>query len=203
MASIRVFLLKSAATAAVVVALLPSISAGDILYVSAFPVAQFCRVQDSPGIVTVYLFHIASPGTLTTRFRLASSPGVTMTYVSEAINVPLHSGGTQTGLTICYGDCTVGELLIASVSYMAYGTGSACGSLQIVPHPGAQTVDSIDCAGIPQAVRIEDASVGPGLGSCGCPRAHAFSGTPGGYLTCEPVATSPSTWGAIKSLYRD
>lgn len=206
-AALRIFALKFAVSAAVVVALRPSIAAGEtngILYVSAFPVTQFCRVQDSPGLVTVYIFHVTSFSALTSRFRLASSPGVTMTYVSETINMPLHSGGTQTGITICYGGCTAyqEELLIASITYMAYGTGSACGSIKVVPHPDAQTVDSVDCAGIPQVVGVQDASVGPGLGSCGCPPVHVFAGTPS-YATCEPVATSPSTWGAIKALYRD
>jgi len=172
------------------------------LLLSAFPFTPFCKLQDSPGIVTVYIFHGLTPGALGSRFKLASSSGVTMTYVSETINMPAYAGTTQTGISICYGGCTMGQFIIASVSYLAYGTGSPCGSLQIVPHPAAQTVDGISCTGSPELLEVQDMYVGPGMASCGCPSAHVFPGTPS-TQSCGPVATSSSTWGAIKALYRN
>jgi hypothetical protein len=126
-----------------------------------------------------------------------------MTYVSETINMPMYSGSTQTGITLCYGECLFGEFMIASVTYMAYGTGSNCGLLQIVPHPSAQTVDGTRCAGDPETLEVQDLYVGPGpIGNCGCATAHVFPGTPSAQ-SCLPVAVQSSTWGAIKALYRN
>src|SRR5262245_59403049 len=73
---------------------------GGTLYISALPFVQYCKLQDSPGMATVYVFHAFTPGALSSRFRVSSSPGVTMTYVSEAVTMPAYSGTTQTGITI-------------------------------------------------------------------------------------------------------
>jgi hypothetical protein len=72
----------------------------------------------------------------------------------------------------------------------------------VVPHPGAQTIDIVDCSFVAQK-----AGGGSGVialsGVCGCPGdGGVFDGTPE-VFSCMPVSVEETTWGRIKALYRN
>ncbi len=161
----------------------------------------FCAMHDnSVGMRTVHVIHLPNPGTVASRFKLVSDPGVTLTYVSETNHVGVTLGNTQDGITVCYGSCLAGADLLVSVSYMAFGTSENCSQIRIVPHPSAETVDAIRCDNTPIGSYISDLYVTAVFGDCGCPPIHSFPGSPESF-SCESTPARSTTWGAIKALY--
>ena len=168
--------------------------------ISGSPNYPLCEINDiSPGVRTLYVIHRYNAGVIASRFKIQSGPGITMSYMSETHYFPFTIGNTQEGISVCYGPCELGEKLIASITYMAYGTTSPCSQILVVPHPSAQTVEAIRCDGIPTRTYVEDLAVSHNSG-CGCPSTHGFQGT-AQVFTCQPVPVANTTWGAIKSLF--
>jgi len=172
------------------------------IVVSALSFGQSCTVLDSPGLHSIYILHRNTPGAIGSRFKVSTGNGVTWTYVSETVNAPMFVGNTQRGIALCYGDCIAETTLLATISYMGYGTGLSCGQINIVPHPQAQTVEAAMCDGTPVSLVVNDLYVVRVLGDCGCPSGHVFVGSPQ-VFNCQPVAAAQTTWGAIKALYRN
>jgi hypothetical protein len=162
---------------------------------------DICYMLDqTAGMRTIYVYHRLNPGAVASRFKVVTDPGVTMTYVSETFHTASAVGNTRDGITLCYGVCRQGEILLVSMSYMAFATSAPCGQIRIVPHPDSETVEAIRCDSVPVGTYIQDLYVvGPG-GVCGCPSGHAFQGTPQTF-GCAQVPVQPTTWGAIKALY--
>jgi hypothetical protein len=160
-----------------------------------------CALRDDGGVKSLYVFHEFNTGSTGSRFRIQTGPGATLTYLSEVHHFASTQGNTQDGIAICYGDCAVGDQLLVTISYMAYGTSSNCSKMFVVPHPSAQTVEAIRCDSVPVRTYVGDLFVVSG-GGCGCPEAHSFQGTPQ-LFDCRPVPVATSTWGGIKALYRD
>lgn len=170
------------------------------IMISASPVGVGCSIIDAaPGLHTVYVLHTLNIGTKATRFRIEAGPGMTMTYVSETHAFPQTVGNTQTGISICYGDCLLADMALVSMTYMGYGT-STCGKLLVVPHPTADVVEAINCNDVPVRTFVKDMYVESSPGSCGCPLVRSLQGTPQ-YFDCSPVSVESTTWGAIKALY--
>ncbi|HEX5132181.1 MAG TPA: hypothetical protein VFX92_06830 [Candidatus Krumholzibacteria bacterium] len=193
--------------ALVVVALFSSAAAalqGNWIELSTIPQTGSYAGWDIPGLSTLYVFHQNLNAATAVRFRIQSGPGVTMTYVSETHPFPQTLGDTQTGITVCYGgQCLIGEQLLATVTYMSYGTSADCSKVLIVPHPDAETVEEMDCDFLPQQVAAWDFTLYavPEGGDCPLSWPHTIDGTPKAF-GCSPVAAEETTWGRIKALYR-
>ncbi|HEX5132180.1 MAG TPA: hypothetical protein VFX92_06825, partial [Candidatus Krumholzibacteria bacterium] len=171
---------------------------------STEPVTGTYAGHDIPGPRTLYVFHHNLTSTTAVRFRIQAGPGVTVTYVSETHPFPQTLGDTQTGITVCYGgQCLSGDQLLATVTYMFYGTSADCSKLLIVPHPDAETVEEMDCDFVPQQVAAWDFTLYAVPDTYACPLSwpHVIDGTPKAF-GCSPVAAEETTWGRIKALYR-
>lgn len=174
------------------------------IQVSAEEFAHGCQLGNDagPGVRTVYIRHEFNIGSTASRFRLSLGSGVSMTYLSETHPFPMTAGNTQTGISVCYGTCIQGPLVLATVSYMYNGSDVSCGRLDVVPHPDAQTVEVINCFGTPEVAFASDMYILKPGGICGCPDPHTFTGSPQSF-DCAPLRTENVTWGAIKALYRN
>lgn len=173
--------------------------------ISASQYAYECQlINDSgPGVRTVYVrYNYNYGGSTASRFMVTLAPGVDMTYLSETHPFSGTVGDTQNGITVCYGECTTGLIIVASIDYMYNGSTVSCGRLQIVPHPDAETVETMGCDGSSSTPIVRDMYILAPGGICGCPAAHTFSGTPQS-LDCSILAVAAKTWGAVKALYRD
>ena len=177
-----------------------AVQATSLIALSSQPNQIACNLIDqAPGLRTVYVIQTLNSGSIASRFRVVTGPGSTLTYVSETAHFGAV-GNTQSGISMCYGDCTAEDLLLVTISYMAYGTSLPCGQQQIIAHPAAQTVEIMNCGSVPERASVQPMFVeGPG-GICGCPSPHLVTGTPQTF-GCQPVPVSTSTWGAIKGLY--
>ncbi len=161
-----------------------------------------CFVLDNgPAMRTVSVRLLFNGGSTAVRFRIEPSPGATMTLVSENHPIATTVGDVTSGISICYAPCTGGTLVLATMTYMTYGTSTTCSQLRVVPHPDAQTVEEIDCFGIPKSIPVQDLVIFRELGDCLCPDPRSVPGAPA-MFGCTPVAVATSTWGAIKALYR-
>jgi hypothetical protein len=163
-----------------------------------------CDIQDSgPGVVTVQVWHGANvePLVLGSRFKLELSPGATLTYLYETVYVPVLEGDTQSGITLCYGTCRQAPAIVAAVTYQTYGTSATCSSIEVVPHPDADGIESIGCeAGFRTAVGYQ-LNINANAGDCPVCEGTLYGET-SGFDFCQPIATERSTWGEIKALYR-
>jgi len=169
---------------------------------SADEAPHYCDLyNETPGVRTVYVRLSFNIGITAARFRVIPSSGVTLSYLSETHPIGQTLGDTQSGLSVCFDQCVLGDAILATINYMSFGTGPNCGLLSLVPYPGAETVDILNCDGLPQAAWLIDVNV-PISTPCGCPTPHIIPGTPKAF-GCEPLTVQASTWGAIKALYRN
>jgi hypothetical protein len=171
--------------------------------VSAEPYQYECLLfNDVPGVRTVYVRSTFNSGSTASRFKVTLGAGVTLTYLSEVHPFAMTVGNTQAGISVCYGDCVWGDLLLATIDYMAYGTGPNCGEILVVPHPDSQAVEILDCDGSPRAAWIRDVAIPSPGNFCSCPSPHLSAGNPK-LFDCTPTPIEATTWGAVKALYRN
>lgn len=165
--------------------------------------SNYCEMLDNqPGLIAVTVHHHFTVGGLAARFRVVPGPGVTLVYVSETHHFANTIGNTQTGVEVCYGACAApNDTPLITIYYLAFGTSSPCAELRVVPHPAAEAVEVINCAGTPVSAWARGIFLNPSLLCSPCETATMFPGTPK-YFSCEPLAMQASTWGAVKALYR-
>jgi len=170
-------------------------SFGGHISVFADPSANSCTLLDAvPALFDVYVIHTEMTdtwGILGSRFKLIQGPGFSASYVSESIAVPGHVGSVATGITVDYGACSFGTLMLATVTFQGYGTSTPCSYLDIGPDPalGGTAPITQNC--------FFDLYLAPSVGR------FYVNPEPG---QCQPnciVATKPTTWGGVKALYRD
>src|SRR5687767_7074938 len=157
--------------------------------VFADPAASSCVLLDeTSNQFTVYIIHTDSHEKVYLDFRVVESAGFLATYISESI-LPLgHFGDFRSGISLSYGFCQAGSIVLGTMVYQGHSTSAPCSYLDIVAHrfwwPATEDCNFIDYESPP----LGKLYVNP---------------QPGG---CEPwclVATRQSTWGSVKSLYRN
>jgi hypothetical protein len=151
--------------------------------------AASCSITDqTPGPITVYVMHTNMSGMAVSDFKVAESIGFLATYISETIETIGHVGDFRNGITLAYGTCRDGPLLLGSISYQGHGTSTPCSYLEVVawryPWPYTTNCTEHDYQAPPLGRLYVNAQPGE------CP------------LWCS-VATEQSTWGRVKALYRD
>jgi hypothetical protein len=170
------------------------------IVIAGSPDRGLCTISDlTVGTRTLYVVHAFNAGMVASRFKIEPGPGVTMTYLSETHFFSKTLGNTQDGISVCYGECTTGDQLIASIDYMAYGTSSSCSQMLVVP-PTRKLKR--------QAYRGSDRDICQDMfvtrtSSCGCPN---ISFRDSWVFSCEPlrlpIIGSPASIGEIAGLVR-
>jgi hypothetical protein len=148
-----------------------------------------CDVYDIPALVTIYVFHLWSPGTTGAQFKVdCNSWGADMTFIGQ--NSPyLTIGDAREGVAIAYGSCLVSPILILELHYVGSGTSATCSYCQVVADPGAVPTPGIlvaDCSDPPLLFLATggDVVINPDA-SCMC-----------------DIPVEEASWGRIKSLYK-
>jgi hypothetical protein len=157
----------------------------------ADPLGASCTLlDDGEKMFEVYIIQSPAGGLVGSRFRIAGSPGIGAEYVSATVHLPFFMGDVQTGIDIAYGYCASGSLLLVTVTYLGHGTSQTCSYFEVLPHAQSYTggIDVMDC----QFDTWRASTLGPLL-------VNTVEGQ------CVPwctVATRPTTWGALKALFR-
>ena len=136
----------------------------------------------APGFTsTATVLHKFTLGTRGSSFGLELPAGSVFFGFSTAFSPPLPpEAGT---ITLDYGTCLQGSFVVGTIVAILEP-----GTLWVRPGGGLANVMVTDCDLVEKAATCGGAYVGPNLGYC---------------PSCETVATEQTTWGAVKSLYRE
>jgi hypothetical protein len=168
--------------------------------ISAFadPEHESCiLVDDSSKPFSVYVVHTNitdEDGIGASIFSLVAASGFNASYLSETIAFPTYLGSLRDGISIAYGGCHLGPVLLATAFYQGHGSSEPCSFLDIGPHPtylnGTLSDPQVqDCYFyLFPAPSVGRLLVNPTVGQCA--------------PWCV-VGSRETTWGGVKALYRE
>lgn len=164
----RATAILSLLTAAVLLVAAPGSAQDDWIGVYGDDEAGTCRINDmTPGLVYVYVFHQGSIPAIGSQFRVSASGGTTMSLVSTTVNPSFLSiGSPESGISFSYTSCqSTFPLQLLTLLYLSSGTTPACETIDIVPHPEAETgsVEIVDCSIQTLPVSSSQAVINPNL----------------------------------------
>jgi len=145
-------------------------------------------VDGAPGLVSVFAVHNFTDGATASQFAIAENHA--MSYLAYASAHQVNVGNDpRVGVAVTYdAGCSVGPILLGTISYFANGLSPLCSDIAVVPDPVAASgqIEGVDCffnSTFPFSERL----LINGDGTC----------------FCGPLpATEESTWGGVKALYR-
>lgn len=164
---------------------LTNVAFADDFFIFSDPSYSSTEAFDTaPGTLTLYVFHYPPPpdhvGFPTVGSELYIVPdGFTGVWLSDEALYSGGSGSSQTGWTTWYTFDNVGGPLVA-VTYMTFGTSPPDSRLKLSSSWGPYPVIWIATQFSPQPAAGYDLLINPS----------------------NPTAVTPSTWGAVKALYR-
>ena len=172
--------------------------------VFADPAATDCYIDDeAESPVDVYVVHWLTPGATGSRFRVVETPGITMTYLGETPSFDGYYGNSRTAVTVCYGGCFVGPILLATLHYLGHGTSALCSFIDVAAPIGSEFIEVIDCDPSPNAWSAGHVWLHVnGKVLCTCEHDdYSYCPVPLGPKDICTTPVAPSTWGSIKSFY--
>jgi hypothetical protein len=159
-----------------------------------------CDIVDSgPGMVSVYVIHTGTPGSMSSRWAAPKPACMTgATWINDTEVMPVTIGDSQTGVAIGYGGCVAGPIHILTINYFAQGLTGTCCEYWVIPDPAAPSgeIEVSDC--VPNTIYGQSALAtinGDGSCPCGGSAAPSFQspqgvlGGGGGSMTSENYGT--------------
>ena len=165
--------------------------AGSIMLFSD-PGATTCDLYDMPGIMSVFVFHMYTPGATGAQFMVdhwSWGAGAWIWISDTPIPPPgVYIGNSQTGIQIGYSMCIFQPTMILRIDYFVPFPSPPCSYIQVVGHPTATPPGILvaDCA-VPSNLLTAtggDVVVNPNA-SCMC-----------------SIPVEETTWGQVKALYQ-
>jgi hypothetical protein len=158
-----------------------------------------CTLNVPAGFPTpnnFYLIHKQNPGGQGSQFKVGDAGLTAGGFIRSGQSSPYLTLGNWFGesgfadITITYGGCVIGDTVVGTLVYFyGFGTQTCNTKLEVLPSPTKGGVYFVTC----------DFFQVPGSGG----RAFAGAGADDCPEGCnEPLATSETTWGSIKALYR-
>ena len=147
-----------------------------------------CDLIDAPGLISIYVVHVYTPGATGSQFRVdCASGGAVLTYLADQSPF-LIIGNSQTGIAVAYGGCYASPINMLTVLYLGNGTSPSCSYCRVVPDPIA----------VPLEILVSDCQDPPNL-------LISTGGTliinPNPSCYCD-IPVEETSWGQIKSLYK-
>lgn len=166
-----------------------------------------CGLYDSgPALAVAYVVHVNAPGATASQFRVASGDGFNCAWLGDTTNFPTYIGNSQDGISIAYGSCLSSPIHILSINYFCQGLSETCSWLYICPDYSAPTgqIEVVDCNYNKLIATGGVLWVNPDWVTCGCwVNASGAQKSPASPMCTPPTPVAPSTWGAVKSQYRN
>jgi hypothetical protein len=145
-----------------------------------------CSIVDDGNMQhMVFVVHIDDSG-VEGLSALRIDNETTLTYLGESVPW-LSFGDTRLGLTVSYGQCIAGTILVCSVNYMGHATSPSCSYIYAAPDGSGLPVNAVDCLPVLVYPALGRLVVNPDQ-SCLC---------------VSPVPTEGTSWGRIKALYKE
>ena len=155
------------------------------------PISGVCALEAPAGVpLSVYVVHTLSPGAKGSSWRIENTSSV-LSLGGSCAGLSI-TGDPFTGISVGYGSCLTGTFPICQLNFLKMTAGIVpdCYHLNVRPFPLEASVTVVGCDDTPRSA-------------------------PGGYFTFDPdpenknppcddctTATAPTTWGAVKALYR-
>ncbi len=129
--------------------LTPALSMGQAGSIGVFAnqTGTNCSISTgSPGLMNVYIVHVNTPGAVGIEYS-APKPGCfAATWLSDTNAFPVSIGNSQTGISVGYGTCRQGPVLVQTLNYfLAAPMTNTCCSYPVLPHP-INGLNMVDCA---------------------------------------------------------
>lgn len=182
---------------------------GGFIGITSDPAGVNCDGFATPGtVLELYVVHqIWTGGSESSAFAVQNSGGVMLLFLSATQPGHVILGNPYDGVSVGYGACKTGTVVVLKLLYFATGNSAPCSQIRIVPNPQFGAVLSCDCAGNELVQGAATFILNPDA-TCPC-LAGGFAAdglsAPGettGLLCGPPVPVESSTWGAVKALYQ-
>ncbi|MEJ2720330.1 MAG: hypothetical protein P8181_04220 [bacterium] len=98
---------------------------------------------DNDGMVTYYLIHKVERGATASQFRVEAPAGWTL--LAENYEFPVHIGNAEEGISIGYGRCAYGNILVGTLTYESPGDTPAGTRFKVLPHYLYDSIEVVDC----------------------------------------------------------
>jgi hypothetical protein len=169
----------------------------DSIGIYADPAGASCSLNPTAfGLLSIYLIHDSNPGATVSKFKVNDLLGLGAP-IGTSVTAGFPNIGTYTtGIEIGYTACRNGKILLGSMSYFYQLQPMSClNHAEVVAHPASEIAGEVIYVDCGQPFGTIHTAVGGR--AWGGPNSEQCGG-------CLPptVATSESTWGGIKALYR-
>jgi len=143
----------------------------------------------------VYVMHEGTGGATGSRFRLEESSHLGFAYGLAMSAYTVTGRGDLEGLTVEYGVCLEGNILIAEVIYSTFYESTPCSFIAPVAHAEVQSgeIEVTLCDGTVAVAGARPLTVNP---------RDWFDYQCVPWCT-DPIPVEPTTWGRIKALYSE
>jgi hypothetical protein len=143
-----------------------------------------------PGQTSAYVVHKNNSGATASQFAVIDASGLAFAGFTS----PYLTIGTLADLSVAYGGCLAGDLMIVQINWFALpGTFTCDNKVSLAPAPTSPLPGEIAIADCNFQYRSSTGGVlwvGPDAEACKGPS------------PCDPVPVAETTWGGIKALYR-
>jgi hypothetical protein len=154
------------------------------------PQASSCNLFDqTAGLMTLYIVHVLTAEASASQFSTPVPSCMTgAAYLGESSPFGVVIGNSQTGVSIAYGACRSGPILLLTVRLFVQGLSEPCCLYPVVPDliHAEPKIWMVDC----DSHMLEAAG------------AYAIV-NPTGACQCGSIKVEEATWGKIKSMYSD
>ena len=153
-----------------------------------------CEITDYvPGLITVAVLHVGSPGAVASQFSAPSPSCFQALHIGDVEVFPITIGSSQTGVAIGYEQCMTGTFQILTINYFGQGMTGECCYYPVLPDPNTASgqVEVVDCDN-QLLYRYGWGDYVNSTSACPCYVGLEY---------CYPVAVETVTWGRIKALY--
>jgi hypothetical protein len=151
----------------------------------ADPAATNCNLAAPVGgAAFYYIVHVYTPGATGSEYAAPKPACLSATWLADTNAFPVTVGNSQTGVSVGYGTCRVGPILVQTMTYLTTGATNCC-YYPVVPHPVNGGPNVVDCA------------------------EHLLIATAGtAIINSQPtclcdVPVQDTTWGGVKALYTE
>lgn len=147
-----------------------------------------CQLVDAgAALVPIYAVAKYNTGSTGGQWMLVLGGGWNCTYTGEIVHMPTSIGSTQAGISLGYGGCLTGDVLLVTINWFCSGLSPACAFLEVVPDPAtsSDTIELVDCS----FSLVEN-----------CPGSKLYVNNDGTCDVCG-LPSQQTSWGKIKTLY--
>jgi len=146
-----------------------------------------CNLPDAAGFGMYYIVHVNTTGSTACMYMALKPACFTGNFFADQNVFGVVVGNSQTGVSVGYGSCLTGNILVQTMVFMTSGTTPNCCYWTVVPHPFASSgkIEAVDCFD-QKWYPTGGQGIVKSLPSCNC-----------------NVPAEETTWGKVKAIFAE